>query len=92
MFSENGVRALWFVFERDEVDHKTAVYVLFYVIPSKIWKKNLLLQIKGLHCRNSEELQKPFKYFAIFYSVEKKYAAAQIVQSIIFELLCVGNN
>lgn len=35
----------------------------------------------------SEELQKPFKYFAIFYSVEKKYAAAQIVQSIIFELL-----
>lgn len=54
MFSENGVRALWFVFERDEVDHKIAVYVLFYVIPSKIWKKNLLLQIKGVHCKNKK--------------------------------------
>lgn len=59
-------------FERDEVDHKTAVYVLFCVIPSKIWKKNLLLQIKGVHCKNTEELQKLFKYFAILYSVEKK--------------------
>lgn len=54
MFSENGVRALWFVFERDEVDHKTAVYVLFYVILSKIWKKNLLLQIKAVHCKNKK--------------------------------------
>lgn len=72
MFSENSVCALWFVFERDEVDHKTAVYVLFYVIPSKNWKKNLLLEIKGMHGKNTEELQKPFKYFAIFYSIGKK--------------------
>lgn len=43
---------LWFVFERDEVDHKAAVYVLFYIIPSKIWKKSLLLEIKGMHGKN----------------------------------------
>lgn len=54
------------------MDHKTAVYVLFYVIPSKIGKKNLVLEIKGIHGKNTEELQKPFKYFAIFSSVEKK--------------------
>lgn len=37
--------------------------------------------------KNTEELQKSFKYFAIFYSVQKKPEAAQIVQSKIFELL-----
>lgn len=72
MFSENSVCTLWFVFERDEVHHKTAVYVLFHVIPIKIWKKNVLLQIKGVHCKNTEELQKPFKHFAVFCSLKKK--------------------
>lgn len=72
MFSESGVCTLWFIFEKDEVDHKTSLYVLLYFIPSKIWKKNLLLEMKGMHSKNTEEQQKPFKYFAIFYSVEKK--------------------
>lgn len=61
MFSENGVCTLWFIFERDEVDHKTSVCVLFYIISSKIWKENLLLEINGMHGENTEELQKPFK-------------------------------
>lgn len=60
---------------------------MFHIIPSKIWEKNLLLETKGMHGKNTEDLQEPFKYFAIFYSVEKKNEAAQIVQSKIFELL-----
>lgn len=45
---------------------------MFHIIPSKIWEKNLLLETKGMHGKNTEDLQEPFKYFAIFYSVEKK--------------------
>lgn len=54
------------------MDYKTSVYALFYIISSKLWEKNLLLKIKGMRGRNTEELQKPFKYFALFYSVGKK--------------------
>lgn len=34
------------------------LYTLLYFTLSKIWKKNILLQVRGMHCTNTEELQK----------------------------------
>lgn len=47
-----------FLFGRGEVYQETVLYTLLYFTLSKVWKKNILLQVRGMHCVNIEELQK----------------------------------